>query len=98
VSSGVNFGYLKSLPHMLGVVLGIILLQLALAFGLGNIFKLYPVIQDVLKVAGSVYLLYLAWKIINTSRTKVDLDQNQNQNQKPLTIVDELGMRRYFSC
>jgi threonine/homoserine/homoserine lactone efflux protein len=96
VPSGVNFGYLKSLPHMLGVVLGIILLQLALAFGLGNIFKLYPVIQDVLKVAGSVYLLYLAWKIINTSRTKVDLDQNQNQ--KPLTIVDELGMRRYFSC
>lgn len=84
VASGANFGFLKSLPHMLGIVLGIFILQIFIAFGLGNIFKHYPIIQTVLKIAGCIYLLYLAWKIVGTARHSVD----KNIMKKPLSILD----------
>ena len=61
--SSFNFGIKKTLPHMLGVALGYTSMITILDIGLIFPFKKYPIIQDVLKVLGSIFLIYLAYKI-----------------------------------
>ena len=70
--SGFNFGIKKSLPLILGVVFGYISLLVTLAAGLIVVFKVYPLLQIILKIAGSFFLVYLAYKIAF---------QNQIQNK-----------------
>jgi threonine/homoserine/homoserine lactone efflux protein len=61
--SGFNFGIKKTIPHILGTTLGFTSLVFFLTVGLVNIFKLFPVIQVVIKYLGTLFLLYLAYKI-----------------------------------
>jgi len=63
MTSGTNFGFLRTVPHMLGVSLGFSLMLLLVGLGLGAIFTAVPGAMTVLKVASVVYLLYLAWRI-----------------------------------
>jgi threonine/homoserine/homoserine lactone efflux protein len=62
-SSGLNFGFRRSMPHMLGVNLGFSFMILLVGAGLGAVFHTMPLLYTVLKYAGAAYLLYLAWKI-----------------------------------
>ena len=61
--SSFNFGIKKTFPHMMGVALGYTSMITILDIGLILPFKKYPIIQDVLKVLGSFFLIYLAYKI-----------------------------------
>lgn len=62
-ASGARFGFMRTIPFIGGIVLGIISQLLLSALGLGYLFEHYPLAQKVLKAAGSIYILYLAWKI-----------------------------------
>lgn len=66
LASGVNFGFNRTIPHMLGITCGFFILVLAVGFGLGAVFQSYPVLYNVLRVVGAAYLLYLAWKIAHS--------------------------------
>ena len=73
--SGFNFGIKRTLPHIFGVTFGFPFLLLCIALGLINIFKLYPLIQIVLKYLGTIFLIYLAYKISfskNKSNSKTE--------------------------
>ena len=61
--SGFNFGILKTVPHMIGVIFGFTTLVTIMNFGLINIFNNFPILQEILKYSGSIFLLYLAYKI-----------------------------------
>ena len=61
--SGFNFGVKKTIPHILGVTLGFPSLVIFLSVGLINIFKLFPLIQIIIKYLGTLFLIYLAYKI-----------------------------------
>jgi threonine/homoserine/homoserine lactone efflux protein len=61
--SGFNFGIKKTIPHILGTTLGFTSLVFFLTVGLINIFKLFPIIQIIIRYLGTVFLLYLAYKI-----------------------------------
>ncbi|MFT0519136.1 LysE family translocator [Pseudomonas faucium] len=63
LASGVNFGFLQTLPHALGVSCGFMAMVLAVGLGLGAVFEAFPQIYSVLRYAGAAYLVYLAWKI-----------------------------------
>jgi len=63
LASGAQFGFRRTLPHMLGIVLGVATLLLSVLLGLGTLFTLYPPLYGVLKWVGCTYLLWLAWKI-----------------------------------
>ena len=63
LASGVNFGVRRSLPHMLGISLGFMLLVAAVGLGLGQLFEQFPPLYTALRYGGAAYLLYLAWKI-----------------------------------
>ena len=61
--SAFNFGLVKTVPHMFGVVFGFTTLVVVMNFGFINIFKKLPILQEVLKYTGSIFLIYLAYKI-----------------------------------
>lgn len=63
MASGANFGFRRTIPHMLGVGLGFVLMVVLVGAGLVQVFDAYPVSYTVLKVVSVGYLLYLAWKI-----------------------------------
>jgi threonine/homoserine/homoserine lactone efflux protein len=65
LASGMNFGFRASIPHMLGISTGFLVMLLAVGFGLGEVFARHPMTYTVMKWAGSVYLVYLAWRIAN---------------------------------
>lgn len=67
MTSGANFGFRASIPHMMGVSGGFLLLVVAVGLGLGGLFAAYPELHDVLAIAGGLYLLWLAWKIATSS-------------------------------
>ncbi len=68
LASGVNFGFRRTIPHMLGIGGGFLFLLLAVGFGLGALLAAFPPIFVALKVAGGLYLLWIAWRI-GTSRS-----------------------------
>ena len=74
--SGFNFGFKKTIPHILGVTLGFTSLVLFLTIGLINVFKLFPIIQIVIRYLGTIFLIYLAYKI--ASFTKVEEVKKEN--------------------
>ncbi|WP_133484820.1 LysE family translocator [Aliiroseovarius marinus] len=67
MASGANFGFARTIPHMLGVALGFTLMVVLVGAGLMQLFDLYPVSYTVLKAGSVVYLLWLAWKIARAS-------------------------------
>ena len=70
--SGFNFGIKNTLPLMLGVAFGYTLMLTIVNFGLIIIFKNYSIIQQIIKVIGSIFLIYLAYKIsFSTSNSNI---------------------------
>lgn len=84
-ASGMNFGYTKTVPHILGILFGFCTLLLLCAFGVGALYQAYPPIQMALKVGGSLYLLYLAWRIATAGRAKID---GETEKGRPLTFIE----------
>ena len=80
--SGFNFGVVKTFPHMLGVIFGFTSVVCVLNFGLINIFKLYPLIQEILKISGSIFLVYLAYKIAFSKNVK------ENKKENPVKFIE----------
>lgn len=84
LASGVNFGFVRTIPHMLGIGIGFLVLALAVGFGLGAVLTAFPALHTALKVAGGVYLVYLAWKIA-TSRSMATEGEDQ---ARPMTFLE----------
>ena len=62
MASGANYGFRRTIPHMLGIGIGFTVMLLLVGAGLIQIFDRWPLAHDVLKVVSVAYLLWLAWK------------------------------------
>ena len=82
LASGLNFGFRRTIPHMLGIGFGFAVVVLVAGFGLGAIFQAYPLLYTLLKYVGAAYLLYLAW-LIGTSGA---VSAKGEQSGKPLSF------------
>jgi len=60
LSSGLTYGFRRTLPHIAGIAIGISFMVAATGLGLGAIFIAWPILQTILKYAGIAYLIYLA--------------------------------------
>jgi threonine/homoserine/homoserine lactone efflux protein len=80
--SAFNFGFTKTIPTMLGVISGWTLLSILLVIGSGIIFKKFEEIQFIIKILGSMYLFFLAYKI---SFTKI---KKKEKKSKPITFLN----------
>lgn len=82
-TSGANFGYRGALPAIFGIQAGVFVQTMLSCLGLGSLFIAYPVVQQVLRVAGAVYLVFLAWKLSAASLRSV----SDAQAGKPLSFA-----------
>ena len=73
LTSGLKFGFIKTIPHMTGITIGHVLQLILVCLGLGKIFQIFPQLQNILKILCALYLLYLGYKIIGSfSKIKED--------------------------
>ncbi|CAL79233.1 Putative Transporter, LysE family [Bradyrhizobium sp. ORS 278] len=70
LSSGVTYGFRRTVPHMMGISFGFAFMVGAVGVGLATVFITYPVLQQVLKYLGAAYLIYLAIAIAFSGSTK----------------------------
>jgi len=77
LSSGLTYGFRRTLPHIAGVIIGGSFMIAAVGVGLGSVFVAYPVLKTILKYAGAAYLIYLAIGIAMSGATKVDQDNRR---------------------
>lgn len=86
MASGVNFGFRRTIPHMLGIGVGFLSLLLGVGFGLGAVLGAYPALHMALKIAGGAYLLYLAWRIA-MARSIASADDG-DEEARPMTFLE----------
>ena len=83
MASGVNFGFRQTIPHMLGVSLGFVLMTILVGIGIMQLFDQFPISYQILKVVSVLYMLFLAYKIATAGRA---LDE-QHTRSVPFTFV-----------
>jgi len=83
MTSGANFGFKPTIPHMLGISLGFALMIVLVGIGLMQLFDLYPISYEILKYASISYMLYLSYKIATSSQP---IGQSQSRG-KPFTFI-----------
>lgn len=86
-SSGMNFGFRRTTQHLAGVCLGFLSLLLVTAVGVGSLFQRLPWLNTSLRVVGSLYLLYLAWRIASAGRA------TESETAKPITFVEAVAFQ-----
>ena len=65
LAASARVGFVRSIPLVLGIAAGVCALIISVGLGLGAVFEAQPWLYSVLRVVGSMYLLYLAWQIAN---------------------------------
>ena len=89
LASGVNFGFRRTIPHMLGIGAGFLSLLLGVGFGLGAVLMAYPALHTALKVLGGAYLLLLAWRIA-MSRS---MGEGSDGSARPMTFLEAAALQ-----
>ena len=80
--SGFNFGFRKTIPLMLGVIFGWTAMLIVMASGLIVVFQKYVFLQNIIKILGSIFLIYLAYKIAFSSTA------HSENIKKPVNFFD----------
>lgn len=83
MTSGVNFGFQRTIPHMLGVTLGFAFMILVVGFGIAQVFAAEPRLYEVLKWVSTAYMIWLAWKIAMSG----PVSAQANAAGKPMTFL-----------
>lgn len=87
-ASGANFGVRRTLPHLFGVAFGQPVLQIVLALGLHPLFERWPLLRLGLQIFGSLYLLWLAWRV-----AVAGAPGDPARRSRPLTMLEGLGFQ-----
>ena len=82
LASGANFGFQRTIPHMLGIGLGFVVMVLLVGAGLVQVFDTYPISHQILKIGSVLYLLYLAYRIATAAPAKAGQAKG-----KPMTFL-----------
>ncbi|SMC57120.1 LysE family translocator [Rhizobium sp. RU36D] len=82
-ASGVNFGFRRTVPHMVGIGAGFLSLLLGVGLGLGAVLAAFPPLFIALKIAGGLYLLWIAWKLASSR----SLGEGNGDTAKPMSFL-----------
>ncbi|MDQ2089769.1 LysE family translocator [Marimonas arenosa] len=82
MASGANFGFRRTIPHMLGIGIGFTVMVVLVGVGLIRVFDLWPLSHLVLKVFSVGYLLWLAWRIARAAPP-----EGGGRTGRPLTFL-----------
>ena len=81
-ASGANFGFRRTVPHIMGVGVGFVVQLLAVCAGLSALFARWPAAQSALGWVGATYLLYLGWRMLGRADTAA------RANRRPVTFLE----------
>ena len=81
-ASGMKFGFIKTLPHLIGIPSGHIIQISLVCLGLGSLFLQFPNIQFYLKILCFFYLIYLSWTILGS------LSLTKKESGRPLKLYE----------
>jgi len=76
LASGVNFGFRRSIPHWLGICGGFTFMLCAVGLGLHTLLADHPALYDILRYAGSAYLIWMAWRLATASASPAAQDDD----------------------
>lgn len=85
-ASGARFGLRPTLPHLFGIIAGMAVMLLAVSLGLGELFRQWPLLQLLLKISGSAYLIWLGWMVFRAAPPTVAVDASA----RPFTLWQAL--------
>jgi threonine/homoserine/homoserine lactone efflux protein len=88
-ASGLNFGFARTIPHLLGIFAGFSLLLLASGLGVGALFAAVPQAQLALKIVGALYMLWLAWRIANAGAP----GEHGHARPRPMTFFEAFAFQ-----
>ena len=88
MTSGANFGLRRSLPHMLGIIIGFPVMILLAGLGATRAFEAWPALRQVLLVASVGYMCWLAWKIAHAAPPG-----DAPANARPLSFLQSAGFQ-----
>ncbi|MBS0240113.1 MAG: LysE family translocator [Proteobacteria bacterium] len=84
LTSGVNFGFARTWPHILGVTIGFTIMFAGVALGAGRVFTAFPTLYSVLRIISIGYLLWLAWRIATAGTS----DPVVSEKARPMTFFE----------
>ena len=82
MASGANYGFRRTVPHMLGISVGFLVMMVLTGMGLTQVFDLYPLSYTILKAVSVAYMFYLAWKIANAAPIR-----QRDTASRPMTFL-----------
>ena len=82
MASGANFGFKRTVPHMMGVVFGFTFMFIVVGVGVIGLFNLWPTSYQILKIVSIIYLLWLSWRIANSKAPESNAERS-----KPLSFI-----------
>ena len=82
LASGLKFGFLRTIPHMSGIIFGHIFQLIIVCLGFGKIFQAFPKLQVVLKILCAIYLLFLAYKVLGS------FNYEKDKKTRPLKVYE----------
>lgn len=91
-STAANFGFGRSVPVLVGIMLGMQTLLVLVAVGIGGLLTLFPAVYLALKVLGSLYLLWIAWKIAGSNYERLET----NKALRPVSVY-QAGLLQFLN-
>lgn len=88
LASGVNFGFRRSVPHWLGICGGFTFMLCAVGLGLHTLLADHPALYDLMRYAGSAYLIWMAWRLATATATPASQDDDAPKSEaRPLSVL-----------
>ena len=84
-ASGIKFGFIRSVPNIIGISSGHGIQLALVCFGLGSLFLQFPILLEILKYIGACYLLYLAWKMFGSLNISI-----KDERSSPLKYYEAI--------
>ena len=97
-ASGIKFGFIRSIPNIIGISSGHGLQLALVCFGLGSLFTQFPILLEVLKYIGACYLLYLAWKMFGSLNISITEEKSSPLKYHEAILFQFVNPKAWVIC
>ena len=97
-ASGIKFGFIKSIPNIIGISSGHGVQLALVCFGLGSLFTQFPILLEVLKYIGACYLLYLAWKMFGSLNISITEEKSSPLKYYEAILFQFVNPKAWVIC
>ena len=97
-ASGIKFGFIRSIPNIIGISSGHGLQLALVCFGLGSLFTQIPILLEILKYIGACYLLYLAWKMFGSLNISITEEKSSPLKYHEAILFQFVNPKAWVIC